>query len=425
MTLHRSANFEYPVSLLCELQALASKDSATLATSLRSVASPLCQARTGSLHGSTRIVHSVVGDGVYANQLAARLLLRWMQGEGCKNYYLLIFTCSTHAANLVVRSAIVTDEEQESQKKGSGVDGHPIVATCVRLFKYLLPEYGPHIIERLNSYVSEKLLVHPEQFPPTEIQQQFKNMQTLYGARVLPDSLLTCLNGTPGTLEHFGRSSGFSDRASVVARVSRELERLCLRSDEKPVTTRFWTFADCVASLFRWTFLKLPSSEILSTGSKKLREGNQKRIAKVTRFFQNQATRKQLSIACLCLRLTGVATSMTAKKTKAAEIPLLVQLARGDIVKRSSQELHLILENLSADPELAQHMSEVLERLLVTMGQLVLRFAQYMKYPARVVLLSFRRRSTRADSVADEATWSYFCSGALPAVQVGRLRACA
>ena len=116
---------------------------------------------------------------------------------------------------------------------------------------------------------------------------------------------------------------------------------------------------------------------------------------------------------------------MTARKTGAAEIPLLVQLSRGDVVKRTSQELHVILENLSADPELAPHTAEVLERLLVTMGQLVVRFAQYMKYTARVVLLSFHRQSTRADSVADEATWSYSCSGALPAVQVGRLRASA
>ena len=47
-----------------------------------------------------------------------------------------------------------------------------------------------------------------------------------------------------------------------------------------------------------------------------------------------------------------------------------------------------------ADPELTQHNSEVklevIERLLLTMGQLVLRFAQYQKYPARVALLSQR-----------------------------------
>ena len=84
---------------------------------------------------------------------------------------------------------------------------------------------------------------------------------------------------------------------------------------------------------------------------------------------------------------------MTARKTKAAEIPLLVQLARGEIVKRSSQELHVILENLSADHHLDPHMGQVLERLLVTMGQLVVRFIQYTKYPARVVLLSQRFNS--------------------------------
>ena len=159
-------------------------------------------------------------------------------------------------------------------------------------------------------------------------------------------------------------------------RVSRELERLCMRSDEKLVTTRAWTFADCVASLFRWTFLKLPSGEILSSGVNNLREGNQKRIAKVTRFFENHATRKRLSIACLCLRLTDVATSMNARKTKAAEMPLLVQLARGDMSRRFSQELHAIFENIEADPELAPDMAEVVERLLMTMGQLVARFAQ-------------------------------------------------
>ena len=79
----------YLVSLLCELQALACKDSATLATSLRSVASALCQARSGSLHGSTRIVHCVVGDGVSAtnsqgacygtgcSEMVARTIIFW------------------------------------------------------------------------------------------------------------------------------------------------------------------------------------------------------------------------------------------------------------------------------------------------------------------------------------------------------------
>ena len=90
--------------------------------------------------------------------------------------------------------------------------------------------------------MSEKVLAHPDQLPPREIQQQLQNLHTLYGARVLPDTVFTCLNGAPGSLDNFGSSLG--DKDSVVARVTRELERLCMRSDDKLVTMRFWTFAD-------------------------------------------------------------------------------------------------------------------------------------------------------------------------------------
>ena len=99
-----------------------------------------------------------------------------------QNYYLLVLTCSTHAANLVVRSAICTEEEQKRQQ--GNVDGHPIVATSVRLFKYLLPEYGVQFVDNLQSYVDEKLLVHPGQSAPIEIQQQLHHVQILYGLRV-------------------------------------------------------------------------------------------------------------------------------------------------------------------------------------------------------------------------------------------------
>ena len=90
--------------------------------------------------------------------------------------------------------------------------------------------------------MSEKVLAHPDQLPPREIQQQLQNLHTLYGARVLPDTVFTCLNGAPGSLDNFGSSLG--DKDSVVARVTRELGRLCMRSHDKLVTTRFWTFAD-------------------------------------------------------------------------------------------------------------------------------------------------------------------------------------
>ena len=58
------------------------------------------------------------------------------------------------------------------------------------------------------------------------------------------------------------------------------------------------------------------------------------RIAEVCAFLEAPDARLQLSIACLCLRLTTVATSMTAKKNAGMPTtPLLVQLARGDVTK--------------------------------------------------------------------------------------------
>ena len=156
ITLHHSAGADDSFPLLCELQALARKDAATLATSLRLVANAACQARAGSAAsgaGATRLVHCVVGDVVSANQLAARLLWRWMLRDGCLKYYLLVFTCSTHAANLCVRYAICADDHK-SLKDGNAY-GHPIVATSARLFKYLLPVYGLQIIVRLHLHVSK------------------------------------------------------------------------------------------------------------------------------------------------------------------------------------------------------------------------------------------------------------------------------
>ena len=133
----------------------------------------------------------------------------------------------------------------------------------------------------------------------------------------------------------------------------------------------------------------LPPRYILKTGSTHPRAQNQTRIAKGCAFLEAPDARLQLSIACLCLRLTTVATSMTAKKNAGMPTtPLLVQLARGDVTRQTSAELHIILENISQDPALSSDVGLVVERLLVTMGELVLRFGQYTNFPCRVVLLS-------------------------------------
>eukprot|EP00974_Lingulodinium_polyedra_P042850 4113943-Lingulodinium_polyedra.AAC.1 len=61
-----------------------------------------------------------------------------------------MFTCSTRVANLVVRSAVTEDE----RKRNGDLDSHPFVATCVRLFKYLMPEFASEVVRRLRAHVA-------------------------------------------------------------------------------------------------------------------------------------------------------------------------------------------------------------------------------------------------------------------------------
>eukprot|EP00969_Alexandrium_andersonii_P068699 3030404-Alexandrium_andersonii.AAC.1 len=69
-----------------------------------------------------------------------------------------------------------------------------------------------------------------------------------------------------------------AERTALVADVAYELERACLRTEERPVTTRFWTFEGCARTLFAWKLFKLPATELLQTGVRKQRETNYKRI---------------------------------------------------------------------------------------------------------------------------------------------------
>ena len=65
------------------------------------------------------------------------------------NYRFLVCMCSTHAANLVARTAICDDARN--------ADSHPLVATRVRFFKYLMPEYAAEFAARLRARVEARL----------------------------------------------------------------------------------------------------------------------------------------------------------------------------------------------------------------------------------------------------------------------------
>ncbi len=318
--------------------------------------------------------------------------------RGFPNYRQVNITCATHTANLVVRTAISCDKGRDS----------PLVTCCVRFFKFLMPEYALEFSANMRQYVAETLKIRSE---PLASNGTWFKLQQLYGATVIPDRLCDLLHGPPGTLEHCGRSSGSDGRSSgsrldVEQQVSVMLQQLCLRCEERPVTTRFWLFAPCVNILFRWVRLGLPTQAILKTGGVRLLDVNSKRILKVQEYLNRPSTLMELSTSVLCLRLTAIATSMTGRKfpngrsSGSGSAPMLVQLARGDIVQRTGRELASILAHLDHDEKLKPHLGEVVERLLITQGHLVVRFRRYQTYPTRLSLLCARFNPTTHASEA-------------------------
>jgi hypothetical protein len=141
-----------------------------------------------------------------------------------------------------------------------------------------------------------------------------------------------------------GRSSGCAaaghSRQSLVADVALEVERRCLRSEERPVITRFWLFEGCAQTLFRWKLMDLPAADVLQTGMQHQRANNQKRITLAQKYSGAEDARFQLALACLRLRWTSLATSTTGQTNRrgasdsavdaqaGVRIPLMVRLAR-------------------------------------------------------------------------------------------------
>ena len=130
VTLHGGSNLADSLLVLLELQALAKKDAVTIATALHFVAAQVQEAAR-AMDGHLRLLHVVIGDNVSTNQLAARLLWQWMQRDGHKLYRLISITCSTHASNLAVKTAICGVEKPTG---AIGPDGDKLVAACVRFF---------------------------------------------------------------------------------------------------------------------------------------------------------------------------------------------------------------------------------------------------------------------------------------------------
>ena len=136
----------------------------------------------------------------------------------------------------------------------------------------------------------------------------------------------------------------------------------------------------------------------LQTGVQRQRASNQKRITRVGKYLDDEGT---LPIgACAFVPPidqprdihrwpeNGRSRNSAAVAQAEVRVPLMVRLARGDVSEMPAQELTCILQALHNDAGLTPRRGEVVTRLLPTAGQVVLRFSQYTKYPARASLMS-------------------------------------
>lgn len=385
-----------PTEWMTELQPLARKDATTLATAIAQAVQPVMQAVGGVLASisnsrssssgspqSIRVLHLLVGDGINTNECAAKKLLHHLHRHAeSVAYRLLVWRCASHQANLVVVVAIA------GRLGGNPLDDSPLCATLSRLFKHLIPAYHDLFAAQLRAEVARSFrLVHDVNSPETkQLQERSRRLAALYGPAVLPDEVLQIRNRSLSAMEHVSQPG--TDPVPLQQRMYDLLRRLVLVSEERPVVTRFFLFTPCCFSLLRMKLLGVPSS-IFTSGVLAVENESSKRIAAVKAFYDGAGTPQLLKKACLCLRLTLYATSLTAQTNSSSKRePVMVRLGRGEIQARTSELFVQIVRDLDNDPELNR--SDTLSGLLITQAHICIRFDQYKRYPTRLWRLTMK-----------------------------------
>ena len=152
------------------------------------------------------------------------------------------------------------------------------------------------------------------------------------------------------------------------------IQKYCLRVDSHPVVTRFWTFSQCVRSMFLMVLLGLPLSTVLSVQSATQRPEQQRRLTKVKEYLRNPKSQSDIRVACLCLALTNLTTNLVSQQKKRAAGATLIALANGEVQHKAGKLAAVQLSALNEDPELPRE--RALLGLLTTLGHILIRCLQ-------------------------------------------------
>ena len=408
LTIHKEASPSSVFRMPLELIALNRKNARGLATALlhhmKGVLEATGDCLTGRPDGQTvRTTHVVIGDGVSTNEAACKIVFDHMQSKTTGFMYnMFVMRCASHQANLVVQTAICGPGVSHKE-----LDGHPLLVCCSRLFRHLMPEMVEGFSRRLFSYIENTASVRSAAtvtLEQKEAANRTKALQSLYGREVLPDRLVgdEGVNGNLKKLECIRAEFDEDDWPNLFE----TLQRYLLQVEEKPVVTRFHLFADCVYCLLRWKLFGICPETVLQSSVVNKMQRTRRRLSGVQAYLKEPQTDLDLICSALCLQLAMYATNLTGQKVVSLargasgedwrrgsadeNEPTLVKLARGHVASWSWARMAAIMQLVDVDPVLRDHKAHVLECLIVTAGELHIRFKQYETYPTRIVLLSRR-----------------------------------
>lgn len=376
-----------------ELEALANKTAATLATSLEGVVRGVGQAVFAAPPGLPIVfTHIVVCDSVASNEAACKMLLAMLRqnrlGEGV-HYWLAMIRCATHQANLSAKSCAfgpAAEIAQDPRGEVGGVAVHTLLTgAAARLFKYLINDYHEEFCSNLRDWVLRDLrLVNAGEARDND-SAKATGLAKLYGGAVFPESILALWNNGLGRMEHVlpEGASPEAERERVAGEFVSSLATFFLKVDEKPTVSRFWTFREAVGRMLSMSILGFPKA-VLRFKTLKPRQQGQTRLRCVLNFFRHACSPQLLRRVSLSMQLTGVVTSFTGRVTGDVEVPMLVLLTQGEAQKLVEDKLADVLSSLCNDEDL--EVGPAVSSLIATAVDLLVRFRQYQEYPCRLAM---------------------------------------
>ncbi|CAK0850229.1 unnamed protein product [Prorocentrum cordatum] len=276
-----------------ELQPLGRKTGAALAKCMVDVVSGvlgLLKEQTVLSWSFLRFVHLLAGDGIHANQNAARRLLRFCQeharwGAFRVRYRLVVAQCASRAAILAVILAICGDLAQNA------VENNDICANCSRLYKHLIPDCSEECPMSLKLHLDEKFRMRVEA----------RALQTHYGESALPEALLDISNAS--WTQRVTVAQAAREEAASRRKAFRVLHARVLVVEDKPVPTRFLPFAARVARLLSMSMMDLPIDAFTLSLAAPRKQGH-KRLRRFRDWCKSESAGESLRIAPLRLQLT-------------------------------------------------------------------------------------------------------------------------